>query len=211
MSENTVTPQTAAPTTETAAAPAPEATPVRPIVFNGRKIPFTAMANPRGKGAEKGAPILFVKYIGEKPSFAEVVQFGSFIGGEALAQAIHTEILRPLFVEASKQSRVTLPDGKIGIDDGKFAATAQKLLVEFSSSQSAKQIIESELATVIAKMGELTQRLLTAQIKGEKLDQAELNAANQLLLKKAELEAKLVKKPKAAAPVSSPVAAPAAL
>jgi len=210
MSENTVTPQTAAPAPETA--PDQEATPVRPIVFNGRKVPFTVMANPRGKGAEKGAPLLFVKYLGNKPSFAEVVQFGSLIGAEALAQAVHTEILRPLFVEASKQARVTLPDGKVGIDDGKFAATAQKLLVEFSSSQSAKQIIESELATVIAKMGELTQRLLTAQIKGEKLDQAELNAANQLLLKKAELEAKLIKKPKAAAaPVSSPVAAPAAL
>ena len=205
MSENTTatTPETT-PTT-----PAPEATPVRGIVFNGRKIPFTVMANPRGKGAEKGAPLLFVKYVGEKPSFAEIVQFGSSVGAEALAQAIHTEILRPLFVEASKQARVTTPDGKVAIDDGKFSAVAQKLLVEFSSSQSAKQIVESELAVVITQMGQLTQKLLTAQIKGEKLDQSELNAANQLLLKKAELEAKLVKKPKAA--TGSPVAAPAAL
>lgn len=210
MSENTVTPQTAAPTTETVSPPAPEATPVRGIVFNGRKIPFTVMANPRGKGAEKGAPLLFVKYVGEKPSFAEIVQFGASLGGEPLAQAIHTEILRPLFVEASKQARVTTPDGKTAIDDGKFAAVAQKLLVEFSSSQSAKQIVESELAVVITQMGQLTQKLLTAQIKGEKLDQAELNAANQLLLKKAELEAKLIKNKKTAA-AGSPVAAPAAL
>lgn len=192
--------QTQTPQTET-----PAVSNIRPIVISGRKVAFESLVNARGKGEDKGAPVLLVKYaVANSPAFSEIVGLATVLGDGFLAKAIHSEILRPLFIAASKETRVKNPDGTWSVDEGKFAQRVVSLLQEWCVSQSAKAQIESELAEIAQAISAFTGQLIDRQMKGEKVSPDELNRASQLLLKQAELQAKLAKKTK------KPAAAPAA-
>lgn len=74
--------------------PAP-ATDIRPITISGKKVAFKALVNSRGKGEDKGAPVLLPKYATDNsPSFSEIVALATVIGDGFLAKAVDTEVGR---------------------------------------------------------------------------------------------------------------------
>lgn len=203
--ENTPTPAAA---TETAA-PATEQ--VLGLTFGQTKLAFQAITNPRAKGAEKGAPVLLPKYVDPTgASLPDVLRHAAALGGDLFAKAVSVEVLRPLYIEASKQARVKKPDGTWSIDEGKFVQISTNLLRDFTSTQSARQKLEAELAEIEEAIAKKFAEFLEAAAKGQPVTPEYTNAANQLLLKKSEIQAKLSKRANKSAPAAATAPAPAA-
>jgi hypothetical protein len=182
---------------------------VVPITVNGKPLPFLSRQNVRGKGAEKNAPMFVAAYQAERPNWAEITRIATQVGESDFAVAVDLEIIRPLVTEASKQARVTNPDGTTTIDHGKFAAALKDLLAGFASNQSAKTRAQSELDAVEQQIVDLSQSLLEAQLAGKALTQADINKGQQLITKRAELQAKLKKGAKPAPTTVAATPAPA--
>lgn len=197
MSDNTQTPQTV-----TAVG----------ITVNGTKLAFLPGTNPRGKGEEKNAPLFAPVYAnGTDPALSEVVRHLTALGDNAAAKAIAHEILKPLYLAASKMARV-VNDGVQQIDPGKFAQAAIDLLKNFTESQSEKAKYEAQLSEVEGKIAEITNKLIAKAGSAEGLKPTDplVLESQQLLLARTTLSEQLKKlaaKKKGAQPAATPVAA----
>jgi len=198
--------EVSAPTTATApAAATPPA--VIGVIVNGKPLPVHQRLNTRGKGEEKNAPMFVAAYAAERPNLNEIIRIAEQVGAAEMATTIDLEIIRPLYTEASKQSRVKAADGTISIDHGLFAAKLKELLAGFASNQSAKSRAQAALDQCEQEIVEFSSILLEAQVNGKALSQADVNKGQQLLAKRAQLQAELNKTKKGAAPAPTTVAA----
>lgn len=180
---------------ETTTAPSvPTPSPVVGITIQGKKVAYKQVTNPRGKGAEKNAPLFIPAWANDKdPALSEILLHITALGENPFAKVIAHEILRPLYLEASKQARVTTAEGALVLDAGKFAQAAQDLIREYTDTTSAKAKLENELAEVEAKIAELNTAFLKEIMAGTppKPTDPRCNEGSQLLLKRTELQDKL--------------------
>lgn len=201
---------------ENTTAPVTETAPATPttvgITINGKKVAFNQVSNPRGKGAEKNAPLFVPTWSnGKNPALTEILLHITALGENPFAQVISHEILRPLYLEASKQARVTA-DGKMVLDAGKFAQAAQTLIREYTDTTSAKAKLENELSEIEARIAELNTAFLKEIMAGNppKPNDPRCNEGQQLLLKRTEVQDKLKNSGRKKAAAPAPAAAPAA-
>lgn len=202
----------AEPTTNTTA-PAATTNPTAAfgIAFNGKTLPFKSITNNRGKGPEKGAPLVIPAFAQDgAPNWREVNAFAEGLGADKLAKVVGTAILRDLFVDASKKSRTQNADGSFAVDYGKFVAAAAELLTTYTQTQSVKAQLEAQLQEVEGKIAEMFQTSIETQMAGKVLSQEQLNASANLMLRRAKIQQELTAKTRKAVAAATAPAAPAA-